>query len=163
MPIEMDCPSCSQLLRVPDHVAGKLVRCPHCQTVSTVPQTAELVDAIPIEVAPAPAGHPFAMAPAPPFPGQNLGDNAAVRMLLPVGRSGWAIAAGYAGLFAPIAGLFATINRRMAPIGWVPSVAIILGVVAIIHIRSNRKLHGMGRAIFGIVMGILGSLLPLLR
>jgi phage FluMu protein Com len=143
MPIELNCPSCSHLLRVPDHVAGKQVRCPHCQTVSTVPQAAELVDAIPVEVAPAPAANPFATAPAPPYPRQNLGDDAAVRMLLPVGRSGWAIAAGYFGLFSV---LFCP-----API------AVILGVIAIIHIRKNPKLHGMGRAIFGLVMGLIFS------
>ena len=32
----------------------------------------------------------------------DLGDDAAMRMLLPVGRSGWAIAAGYLGLFSLI-------------------------------------------------------------
>jgi hypothetical protein len=31
---------------------------------------------------------------------QNLGDNAGMRLLLPVGQSGWAIAAGYLGLFS---------------------------------------------------------------
>lgn len=35
----------------------------------------------------------------PPQHPQRLGDNAGVRMLMPVGRSGWAIAAGYFGLF----------------------------------------------------------------
>ena len=31
---------------------------------------------------------------------QRLGDDAGMRLLLPVGRSGWAIAAGYLGLFS---------------------------------------------------------------
>ncbi len=72
-----------------------------------------------------------------------MSDNAAIRMLLPVGRSGWAIAAGYAGLFATLV--------FPAPI------ALLLGVIAIWHLRKNPKLHGMGRAIFGLVMGLLGT------
>lgn len=67
-------------------------------------------------------------------------------MLLPVGRSGWAIAAGYAGLFAVLC--------FPAPL------AIILGVIAIVHLRRNPKLHGWGRAIFGLVMGIIFSIMP---
>jgi hypothetical protein len=64
-------------------------------------------------------------------------------MLLPVGRSGWAIAAGYLGLISVLAfpGPF----------------AVIAGILAIRDMRRNPKLHGMGRAIFGIVMGALGS------
>jgi hypothetical protein len=36
--------------------------------------------------------------------------------------------------------------------------AIITGIVAILDIRKNPKKHGMGRAIFGIVTGVLGIL-----
>jgi hypothetical protein len=68
-----------------------------------------------------------------------------MRMLLPVGRSLWAIAAGYAGLFAFI--------PVFAPL------ALVLGIVAIWHLKRNPKLHGMGRAVFGLVMGIIGTLL----
>lgn len=68
-------------------------------------------------------------------------------MLLPVGRSGWAIAAGYLGLFSLII--------LPAPI------ALIVSIVAIRDIRQSRTWdhpkHGMGRAIFGLVMGILGT------
>lgn len=81
----------------------------------------------------------------PPVPQSTpLGEDAGMRMLLPVGRSGWAIAAGYAGLFAFI--------PFFAPI------ALILGVAAIIHLRKHPELHGMGRAVFGLVVGILGTL-----
>lgn len=73
-------------------------------------------------------------------------------MLIPVGRSGWAIAAGYAGLFSVI--------LIGAPF------ALIFGILAIRDIRRSRKTdhpkHGMGRAIFGIVMGSLVLLLLLL-
>ena len=67
-----------------------------------------------------------------------------MRWLLPVGRSGWAIAAGYLGLFSVI--------PIFAPI------ALIISIVAIRDIKKNPQRHGMGRAIFGLVMGILGSL-----
>ena len=78
-----------------------------------------------------------------PSASQDLGDNAAMRMVLPVGRSIWAIAAGYFGLFSLVV--------FPAPI------AVVLGVIAIIDLKKNPKLHGMGRAIFGLVMGLLGS------
>lgn len=72
-------------------------------------------------------------------------DDAGMRMLLPVGRSGWAIAAGYLGLFSLLL---------------VPGpLAIACGVMAIVHMKKNPELHGMGRAIFGLVMGGLGTLL----
>lgn len=79
--------------------------------------------------------------PAPPP--QSMGDDAMMRMLLPVGRSGWAIAAGYLGLFSFLA---------------VPApLALITGILAVLDIRRNPKKHGMGRAVFGIVMGVLGT------
>lgn len=143
MPIDLVCNSCSRLIRASDDAAGKQVRCPHCQAINETPMTAELVEGSPFD-APA-ANNPF--APPPPRPRQDLGDDAAVRMLLPVGRSGWAIAAGYAGLFAMLC--------FPAPL------AIILGVIAIVHLRRNPKLHGWGRAIFGLVMGIAFSIVPL--
>jgi hypothetical protein len=70
---------------------------------------------------------------------------AAMRLLVPVGRSGWAIAAGYAGLFAMI--------PFIAPI------AIVISLLAIRDLKQNPKLHGMGRAVFGMVMGLLGTAL----
>ncbi|HVC96421.1 MAG TPA: DUF4190 domain-containing protein [Pirellulales bacterium] len=66
-----------------------------------------------------------------------------MRFILPVGRSLWAIAAGYFGLFSFIV--------LPAPI------ALILGTVAIWDIKKHPEKHGMGRAIFGLVMGILGT------
>jgi hypothetical protein len=72
----------------------------------------------------------------------DLGDDAGVRMLLPVGRSGWAIASGYLGL----------ISVLLIPAPF----AILTGILAIMEMRRNPKKHGMGRAIFGIVMGTIG-------
>ena len=72
------------------------------------------------------------------------GNNAAMRMLLPVGRSGLAIAAGYVGLLSP------------AP--FVGIIAILLGVFALRDIKAHPEKHGAGRAWFGIIMGGVFSL-----
>jgi hypothetical protein len=93
-----------------------------------------------------PGAHAPPGAWAQPYPPpQPLGENAGVRMLLPVGRSGWAIAAGYLGLFS-VLGCFAPIS-------------IIVSIIAIRDIKTHPDRHGMGRAVFGLVMGILGSIL----
>ena len=78
-------------------------------------------------------------------PKKDLGEDPAVRMLLPVGRSPLAIIAGYLGLLS-IIGCFAPL-------------AIIFGILAIYDIRKHPEKHGMGRAIFGIVAGTLSMLL----
>lgn len=76
-----------------------------------------------------------------------MGDDAGMRMLLPVGRSGWAIAAGYLGIFSLI--------LLPAPI------AVLISIIAIRDVlRSKNDPHpkrGLGRAIFGLVMGLLFS------
>lgn len=68
-------------------------------------------------------------------------------MLMPVDRSGWAIAAGYLGLFGLI--IFP------APL------ALIASILAIRDINKSQKTdkpkYGMGRAIFGLIVGILGT------
>lgn len=86
--------------------------------------------------------------PLPPASG-GIGADAGMRLLMPVGRSGWAIAAGYLGLFSLIV--------LPAP------VSLVVSLVAIRDIRrskeSGKPKYGMGRAVFGLVMGILGSAL----
>lgn len=62
-----------------------------------------------------------------------------MRMLMPVGLSGYAIAAGYLGLVSVLC--------LPAPF------AVVFGILAIRAIRRDPKKHGMGRAVFGIVMG----------
>ena len=90
-------------------------------------------------------GKPITVPPftgyAPPRP---IDQDPIVRMLIPIGRSGWAIAAGYAGLFSSLC--------------FPGPLALILAVVAIRDIKRHPEKHGMGRAIFGLVMGILGTL-----
>ena len=68
-----------------------------------------------------------------------------LRYVIPIGVSGKAIAASYAGLFAllPFLGL----------------IAIVLGIWALRDIAINPEKRGKGRAIFGLVMGIVCTLL----
>jgi hypothetical protein len=106
-----------------------------------------LRDLYPSEPLPPPIPPPIP-APPPSAPqATRLGDDAAMRMLLPVGRSGWAIAAGYLGLFSLIV--------LPAP------AALLASIVAIWDIRRSKSSvhpkHGMGRAIFGLIMGVLGT------
>ncbi len=70
-----------------------------------------------------------------------------VRMLVPVDRSALAIAAGYAGLFAVL--LFP------API------ALLLACLALRDLLRHPQKHGMGRAVFGLVMGAIFTLVLL--
>jgi hypothetical protein len=81
--------------------------------------------------------------PPPPPPGSG---DPAMRWLLPVDRSGWAIAAGYFGLFS--------ILIVPAPI------AIVVSLIAIRDIRKHPERHGMGRALFGLIAGALFTLVP---
>lgn len=71
-----------------------------------------------------------------------------MRMIMPIGRSGWAIAAGYLGLFS--------ITLVFAPF------ALIVSLIAIADIRKSKQTdqvkHGLGRAIFGLIMGLLFSI-----
>ena len=87
-------------------------------------------------IAPAALAAPAEQRPEPP--------DRLTRMLLPVGRSGWAIAAGYLGLVAVL--------LIPAPI------ALAAGIAGLRDIRENDQLYGKGRAIFGIVMGSIFTL-----
>lgn len=95
-----------------------------------------------------PYSTPDTQPPAQPQP-KAMGEDLGMRVLLPVGRSGWAIAAGYLGLFGLV--LFP------API------ALIVSIIAVRDIKkskaSGKQKYGMGRAIFGLVIGIIGTVL----
>lgn len=98
---------------------------------------------------------PHPMAP-PPLPANikqvRPEDDLGMRMLIPVGRSAWAIAAGYLGIFALVI--------LPAPL------ALIISIIAIRDLRKSRNSttpkYGMGRAVFGLVMGILGTIVIVL-
>ncbi len=119
MPLLFTCPWCRHQTTVSEALIGRNGTCVAC---------GENITITPSSVTRAPQVRP-------------MEDDPLVRMLLPVGRSIWAIAAGYAGLFAALC--------FPAPI------AIVLGIVAIRDIKKHPKKHGMGRAIFGLVSGII--------
>lgn len=79
---------------------------------------------------------------------QDVAENAGMRMLLPIGRSGWAIAAGYCGL--------------LSIIPFVGVLAIVFGILALRDIEAHPEKHGAGRAWFGIITGIIFSIITLL-
>ncbi len=85
---------------------------------------------------------PSAPRPLPPLP-QPAGTSS--DWLLPTNRSGWSIGAGYLGLFSLLV--------LPAPF------ALITGILGLREIQRTPGLGGKGRAIFGIVMGALFSLL----
>jgi hypothetical protein len=118
MPIPFTCPHCGRQTDVLEQYAGQSGPCAGCGQMVTVP--------------------PLGGRPLP-----NIGDDPGIRLLLPVGRSGWAIAAGYAGLFSLVC--------FPAPL------AVLLAIVAIRDLKLHPEKHGWGRAIFGLVMGILGT------
>jgi hypothetical protein len=88
-------------------------------------------------------GQPPAVAPQP-RPGSGV--DPAMRWLVPIDRSGWAIAAGYLGLFSFFG-------------GFLGPVAIAVSIFAIRDIRKHPERHGMGRAVFGLIAGILGTMI----
>jgi hypothetical protein len=77
---------------------------------------------------------------------EDAGDEG-LQFVIPVNTSGLAIAAGYVGLISVLC--------FPAPF------AILLGVLALVHLKKNPKMHGKGRAIFALVMGVLFTLVPL--
>jgi hypothetical protein len=79
-------------------------------------------------------------------PQQPTEDSATVRMLIPVGRSIHAIIAGYLGLLSPA-------------FCFLGPFAILFGILAIRDIRRDSTKHGMVRAILGIVLGSVGTVL----
>lgn len=81
------------------------------------------------------------------FPLPAASDDGVTKWMIPVGRSGWAIAAGYLGL--------CSILLLPAPI------ALFCGIMALRSLKRNPGLGGKGRAWFGLLMGAVFSL-PLL-
>ena len=72
------------------------------------------------------------------------GGDSALRMLIPIGRSGWAVAAGYLGL--------------LSLLPFVGVLALAIGIVAVCDLRQHPEKHGAGRAWFGIFAGGLSLL-----
>ena len=72
-------------------------------------------------------------------PAQSAAPNAVLALVVPIGLSGWAILAGYLGLFSVLI--------LPAPF------AILCGVLALKDIRQNPHKLGLVRAWFGIIAG----------
>jgi hypothetical protein len=116
--------------------------------------TPELAASLPVPAAswpPAPPPLPGGFVPPLDYRGTpqaypRAGGDPSLRWLIPIGRSGWAIAAGYLGLLSFFG-------------GFLGPVAVIVSIVAIRDIRKHPDRHGMGRAIFGLIAGILGTIL----
>ena len=72
---------------------------------------------------------------------EKSNDNSTAKYLLPTGRSGWAISAGYLALFSVLV--------LPAPF------ALFCGVMGLRDIEKNPTKLGKGRAWFGIIMGLL--------
>ena len=73
----------------------------------------------------------------------TIGADPVVRALIPVGRTALSIVAGYLGLTVLLC----------AP----SPLALAVGIWAVIDLKKRPGMHGMGRAVFGIVMGAVGT------
>jgi len=110
----------------------------------------------PVAPPPLPAGFPPSQGHAPPpprapfdyrvMPQPYPSADPSMRWLIPIDRSGWAIAAGYLGLFSFFG-------------GFLGPVAVIVPIIAIRDIKKHPDRHGMGRAIFGLIAGVLGTII----
>lgn len=103
-----------------------------------------------VQAPPAPYGQvpsPHAPAGHPPVPGVGADPSDAVHWLIPTGRSWQSIASGYLGLVG-------LVLWPAAPF------AVWTGAVALRRARDGG--HGRGRAVFGIVAGVAGSVIGVL-
>jgi len=86
---------------------------------------------------------PYPAAPAEPGIKPFIEDNAGMRLLLPIKVSALAFIAGYLGLFAMI--------LVPAPL------ALLVGIAAVADLKRHPERRGMGRAVFAVFMGAVGS------
>jgi hypothetical protein len=82
----------------------------------------------------------------PVTPTPKTKDEKALEWLIPINRSGLAIAAGYVALFT-------------IPFFFVGLVAVLLGILALNDLKKNPTRSGKGRAWFAIIYGGIGTLL----
>lgn len=102
-------------------------------------------------------GAPVAAGPAaapaqPAQEAQHLGDNAGMRFVLPIGCSGWTIAAGYCGLlsFIPLVGLLLAV------------LSIVFGIIGLVSVSRNPHKHGIARVVIGWVFAIPSVIIHLI-
>lgn len=137
MPIEFTCPHCGNHVSVADEFGGQSGPCTNCGGQITIPVVAQKSHDTSPHVQ-----NPYA---TPVISGNDAAvsgkNDPALRMLIPIDRSGLAIVAGYLGLISVIC--------FPAPI------ALVVGILAVRDIKRNPEKHGLGRAWFGIVMGFI--------
>jgi len=71
MPIEFNCPQCNRQLRVPDSTAGKMARCPGCQSINKIPDASVNPGLGSFGAAPASGNNPFGDSTNPGSFGQS--------------------------------------------------------------------------------------------
>ncbi len=125
---------------VPRAAAGVLTAAPATAPYATAPFATAPYATAPYATAQRVTPHQH--RPVPARVGTSPSDPA--HWLLPTGRSGWSIAAGYVALFAWL----------VWPLG---PVALGLGVMGL-RASARTGTHGRGRAWFGIVVGALATL-----
>lgn len=146
MPIDFSCPHCGKQTVVADKYAGHTGPCVACGRSISVPTSVRGNSNDPNSLV-NPYTDPMQVERASVH-WQGHENGSGVRMLLPVDRSGVAIVAGYCGLFALLV--------FPAPL------ALGLGIWALFDIRKSKgRKHGLGRAWFAIIMGILGLVGPI--
>ena len=83
-----------------------------------------------------------------PWRGGDASAEEGLQWLVPIGRSGWAIAAGYCGLLScfPFVGLLFGV------------LGVVTGILALRACKRDPRLGGRGRAILGILAGAIAGL-----
>jgi len=151
MGIPFTCPHCGHYTNVQDRFAGETGPCAGCGKEVTVPAVItpwncpQCSNRMPAGTdSCSNCGLAFRQPLRPNVGTYDIAEDALTRAIVPVGRSGYALVAGYLGLlsFIPLLGLL----------------AIIFGVLAIRDLQRRPERRGMGRAIFGIVVGSVSSL-----
>lgn len=66
--------------------------------------------------------------------------NRGLEMVMPINRSGWALAAGYVALFS-------------IPFVFLAPVAVILGIIGLLDLKKNPSRAGRGRCWFAVIYG----------
>lgn len=125
------------------------MNCPQCGAVNPAEAThcgrcGAVLNAPPVQGPMNPYASPTPHYPPPGGYGTN---DEALKYVVPIGVSPWAVAAGYLGLVSPIC------------LGATGPFAIIFAVLAFMQIKKNPKLGGKVRAIVGIIFGAFGTLM----
>jgi predicted Zn finger-like uncharacterized protein len=152
MPIQINCPSCSRALRVPDELLGKDVKCPTCGTTFT----ASAEGPAPAPVAEQPLSPPPGRRPAPPDE-YDEGPPETERRRSPRRREYLQPHRGAAVLVLGILSVVGVASVITGPIAWS------MGSHDLKEIRAGRMdPEGEGMTNAGRICGIIGTVLGIL-